>query len=229
MERLDVPAKPMVSLEEDLSPEELRVREAHHRIANDLAVLSTMVRLQSMGLEDGGALLLPADGRQMLAEVAGRIDAISRLHRALCANLNGQTPTIFIEDICAEASKIAAGRGVEVRCQAAVQGHVPMEQLRSVGLLMHELIMNSLKHAHPACAQGTINVRCQSEPDGSLSLVVEDDGVGLPVGFNPHTAQSFGMRLSRKLAAQLDGELSFESNDLGLTCRFRTAPTKVQS
>jgi two-component sensor histidine kinase len=217
----------MISLEEEISPEELRIREAHHRIANDLAVLSTMVRLQGQSMEDGGPLLLPSDGRQLLAEIAGRIDAIGRLHRALCANLNGQTPTTFIEDICADAARLAAGRGVEVRCRAALDGHLPLDSLRTIGLLMHELIMNSLKHAHPAAASGFIDVSCASEPDGSVQLIVADDGVGFPENFDHRAARSFGMRLTRKLAAQLGGELVFESGDLGLTCRFRTAPPAV--
>lgn len=224
MERLDVPAKLMISPEENLSPEELRVREAHHRIANDLAVLSTMVRLQAQSMEDGGPLLLPADGRQLLAEIAGRIDAVSRLHRALCANLNGETPTAFIEDICADAGRLAQGRGIEVRCRADLHTKISLDRLRTVGLLMHELIMNALKHAHPARAAGVIDVHCAVEPDGTLSMVVADDGVGFPEGFDHRAAGSFGMRLIRKLAAQLGGELQFESNDLGLTCRIRIAP-----
>ena len=227
MERLDVPAKSMISLEEELTPEELRVREAHHRIANDLAVLSTMVRLQAQSMEDGGPLLLPSDGRQLLAEIAGRIDAVSRLHRALCANLNGETPTTFIEDICADASRLAAGRGITVRCHADLHTHMEIDHLRSIGLLMHELIMNALKHAHPARASGVIDVRCVSDPDGAISMIVADDGVGFPVGFDPNAARSFGMRLTRKLAAQLGGDLRFDSNDLGLTCHFRIAPAKV--
>lgn len=227
MERLDVPAESMISLEEELSPEELRVREAHHRIANDLAVLSTLVRLQSQAMEDGGPLLLPADGRQLLAEIAGRIDAVSRLHRALCANLNGETPTTFIEDICADAGRLAAVRGIEVRCRADLHAHVEIDRLRSIGLLMHELIMNALKHAHPARAGGVIDVSCVADPDGTITMIVADDGVGFPEGFNPGAANSFGMRLTRKLAAQLNGDLSFESNDLGLTCRFRVAPRAV--
>jgi two-component sensor histidine kinase len=217
----------MISPEEELSPEELRVREAHHRIANDLAVLSTMVRLQAQTMEDGGPLMLPSDGRQLLAEIAGRIDAVSRLHRALCANLNGETPTAFVEDICADAARLAAGRGIEVRCHADVRTHLELDRLRSIGLLMHELIMNALKHAHPARAGGVIDVRCVSDVDGGVTMIVADDGVGFPVGFDPSLARSFGMRLTRKLAAQLGGDLQFESNDLGLTCRFRIALAQV--
>jgi|CXWL01.1.fsa_nt_gi two-component sensor histidine kinase len=224
MERLDLKAKLMVSPEEELTDEELRVREAHHRIANDLAVLGTLVRLQAQTYTDGGALLLPADARQLLAEVAGRVDAVSRLHRALCANLNGQTPTAFIEDVCAETAKLAASKGIVVRCKADLHAHLSVERLRTLGLMMHEMIMNSLKHAHPASASGTISVECVARDDGTLTMSVRDDGVGLPEGFDPRAASSFGMRLIHKLAAQLDGEMSFDSNDLGLACHFRAAP-----
>jgi two-component sensor histidine kinase len=102
-----------------------------------------------------------------------------------------------------------------------------MERLRTIGLMMHELIMNALKHAHPAKAAGVVEVSCVTEPDGTVSLIVADDGVGFPEAFDHKAANSFGMRLTRKLAAQLGGELSFESTDLGLTCRFRAAPQPV--
>jgi two-component sensor histidine kinase len=81
------------------------------------------------------------------------------------------------------------------------------------GLLMNELICNSLKHAFPDGRKGTISVSVHRVPNG-VHIAVEDDGRGLPQNFDPTASPSMGLKLAASLARQLGGKLEF-SNRIG--------------
>lgn len=204
-------------------PPQLLLKEAHHRIANDLAVLSSMVRLQAQSVKDTRAPLSPAEARALLTDAAGRIEAVGRLHRTLWAQLNGDTAGAFIEGVCNDAA-FFAGRNSDLFCVVNLPSEMAPERLRTLGLLVHELVLNALKHAHPSGVKGRIDVSCREESGGVLSVDVMDDGVGFPDGFDSETDGGFGLRMIRELAGQLDALISFESSPLGVICRLRSRP-----
>lgn len=205
------------------TPSHLALREAHHRIANDLAVLSSMVRLQAQSVADGREPLSPAEAREMLKDAAGRIEAIGRLHRTLWAPLDGNAATVFIEGVCQDASSFA-GRKDDVSCVVNLPSVVEPTRLRALGLLIHELLLNALKHAHPSGVRGRIDVSCREEDGGVLCVDVVDDGVGFPEDFDHEAGGGFGLKMIRELAAQLDALVLFESTPLGVICRVRSRP-----
>lgn len=209
--------------ERGTDPPQLLLKEAHHRIANDLAVLSSMVRLQALSVKDSREPLSPAEARALLTDAAGRIEAVGRLHRTLWAQLNGDTASAFIEGICSDAASFA-GRKNDVFCVINLPSEVPPERLRTLGLLIHELVLNALKHAHPSGVRGRIDISCREEANGVLSIDVMDDGVGFPDGFDHETDGGFGLKMIRELAGQLDALVSFDSSSLGVICRLRSRP-----
>ena len=84
-----------------------------------------------------------------------------------------------------------------------------------IGLIVGELVTNSVKYAHPAGVRGRIRVTC--EPTGAHSAIgVEDDGVGFPEGFDPSIDGGLGLRTARLLADQLRATLTFRSGPLGV-------------
>lgn len=212
--------------EEATSPPQLMLREAHHRIANDLTVLSSMLRLQAQSVRDARGPLSPAEAREMLRAAASRVEAIGRLHRTLWASVNGETATVFIEGVCADAASFA-GRTDDVKCVVNLPSVVEPARLRALGLLVHELLLNALKYAHPSGVRGRIDVSCREEEGGALSVDVIDDGVGFPEGFDPQRDGGFGLGMIRELAAQLDAVVAFESSSLGVICRVRSRPAAI--
>jgi two-component sensor histidine kinase len=74
------------------------------------------------------------------------------------------------------------------------------------GLIVNELVSNSLKYAFPAELSGTIEVSCRQSSDGCCSLIVSDDGVGLPAGFDVNKSPSLGLKLVTSLVRQIEGE-----------------------
>jgi two-component sensor histidine kinase len=81
------------------------------------------------------------------------------------------------------------------------------------GLILSELITNSLKHAFPNGRTGTLRVALTSGSNGERALTVADDGVGLPEQFDPHTYQSLGMHLIHSLTDQIRGRFEYASNN----------------
>ena len=205
---------------DDVVAPDMRLHEAHHRIANDLAVIASMVRLQAVSLAKE-ELLTGQQARASLNDAASRIDAVGRLHRTLCYAADGRTAKPFLEGICRDAASFAAGAGTEVRCSVELRREPSPERLRALGLIIHEMVLNGLKHAHPTGVSGLIEVRCD-DIGGVLAVDVSDDGVGFPDEFDPHSSTGFGFRMMRELAKQLDALLAFETSPLGVVCRLRS-------
>jgi two-component sensor histidine kinase len=201
-------------------PDEAQLREAHHRIANDLAVIASTVRLQAQSVSEGKAFT-PRDAAAVLNDAAGRIEAVARLHRLLCYSMDGRVAEQFLQSICADAASFAGVNGAKVTCHVTLDAQPGPERLRALGLLLHELVVNALKHAHPTGLAPIIDVRCGQDARGALTLDVRDDGVGFPEDFDPHVDGGFGFRMMRQLAKQLDALLAFESTPLGLACSVR--------
>ncbi|MEJ0060052.1 MAG: sensor histidine kinase [Terricaulis sp.] len=216
----------VISLEGDAiaaAPSEFRMHEAHHRIANDLAVIASMVRLQATALKDRAEAITAEDARDVLAGAASRIDAVGRLHRTLCYSGGAPMLADFLKGICRDAASFAAVPGSDVRCRVDAVPEISAERTRALGLIVHELVLNALKYAHPSGVPVRIDIWCREE-QGVIALDVADDGVGFPVGFDPECDGGFGFRMMRELARQLYARLTFEATPLGLICRLRARP-----
>ena len=199
--------------------EQTRLSEAHHRIANNLALIAGFVRLQASGLSRANQPLTPQEGRTILEEIGARIETVGSLHRLLSAHPAGIAVELgdYLAQTCSVlAASLADERCVEVVCDAAPLEADP-ELAGLIGLVTTELVTNAVKYAHPAGAPGRIVVRCHPDLCGALRLSIADDGVGLPEGFNPMTGGGLGLRVVRSLAQQLHASLAFDCDGLGLT------------
>jgi two-component sensor histidine kinase len=88
-----------------------------------------------------------------------------------------------------------------------------------VGLAVNELVMNTIRHAHPSGIAGQVLIGCRRDGD-AIVVDIADDGVGLPEGFDPMTDGGFGLKLTRSLAAQLKAQLNFADTGTGLHVRL---------
>src|SRR5262249_39060649 len=100
---------------------------------------------------------------------------------------------------------------------------LPAERLNTLGLFLVESLTNAIKHAHPTGVPGKVDVRLHGD-QGAVHLAVQDDGVGLPVGFNPQTDGGLGMKIMRSLSAQRGGAMSVKADVLGVRIGLRLAP-----
>ncbi|MBS0470075.1 MAG: sensor histidine kinase [Proteobacteria bacterium] len=197
-----------------------QLREANHRIANHLTLLVGMVQTQARGVALGPETLSRDAARAMLQETAGKIVSISHLHRRLAQQSSSAMLDLgdyLIEVGATLVSSLALDGRVNLTQSLLATGPLTPEQAQQLGLLVSEIIMNAVKHAHPTGIPVQISLGCRREPDGRLAVEIADDGVGLPEDFDHASQSGVGFRLIRSLAQGLRADLRIESDSLGLS------------
>ncbi|MBK4734037.1 PAS domain S-box protein [Noviherbaspirillum pedocola] len=208
-----------------LQEKDTLLRELYHRVKNNLQVISSLFSLQLRTLPDGEA-------RLALQESADRVRAMALVHEKLyqSKNLSSIALDDYIGDLCHQLGNAAGAAERGIALEASAQPvEVGLQVAVPLGLVLNELLANSLRHGFPEGRRGHIAVHLACGADHALSLTVTDDGVGLPPGMNIATSRTLGLKLVQALASQLDGSFSLESRD-GTVARlqFRLVGEKRQ-
>ncbi|WBF08537.1 sensor histidine kinase [Methanothermobacter thermautotrophicus] len=187
------------NLRRSLNEKEILLREVHHRVKNNLQIISSLLNLQSLGTEG-------EDVREVLMESQGRIKVMAMIHEHLyrsesLASINFRD---YVERLVED---IIISHGTGIMKVIEVDDIKPdIDTAIPLGLIINELVTNSVKYAFPD-GTGTVTVRIRSHDD-EVSLVVADDGVGLPEDIEPENTDTLGLSLVSILTAQLDGTLT---------------------
>jgi two-component sensor histidine kinase len=194
------------------------ISEANHRVANHLSVLASLVQTQAAKVAKGPTHVTREDVHGMLHEVAGKVISIGHLHRRLSDMPPGEN--IDLGDYLIESSQSLVkslaleGRVFIVHCLDA-RCPAKAEQVQPVSLIVGEVIMNAVKHAHPTGIPVEISIRCGRDATGRTIVEIGDDGIGFPEGVDPRAGGGTGLRLIRMLALSLRANLDVESDSLG--------------
>jgi two-component sensor histidine kinase len=184
-----------------LREREVLLSEIHHRVKNNLQLVSSMLALQSRGVGP--------EAQHALAEGQRRIDSIALVHEQLYGshNLSAVNLARYVEALVPELCR-ASGVGERVQVVLALdEVELVPERAIPCGMLVSELVTNALKHAFPGERRGSLLVRLERLRPARLQLVVEDDGVGLARDFSDESSESLGLDLVAIFAKQLDAEL----------------------
>jgi len=203
------------------------LRETNHRIANHLTLLVGMIQTQATAVGRGPELVARESARAMLQEAAGKVMGVSHLHRRLSdgPRQNGiHACNYLIESTAALISSLALGHRVGLVQNLAADCVISPDQAQKIGLMVNEIVMNAVKHAHPTGIPVQIVIGCRREDNGRFTIEVSDDGVGLPEGSDTAMKGGVGFRLIRSLAQSLEAELRVESDALGLTFLLTLPP-----
>ncbi len=187
-----------------LREREVLLSEIHHRVKNNLQLLSSMLALQ--------ARTGSPETQHALSEGQRRIDSIALVHEQLYGsrNLSAVNLARYTEALIPELWRASGvGERVAVGLQLADVELGP-ERAIPCGLLVSELVTNALKHAFPGGRSGKLNVSLEQLPLAQLRLTVEDDGVGLTREFPPGNGGSLGLDLVAIFAKQLSAEVVVE-------------------
>jgi two-component sensor histidine kinase len=183
-----------------LSEKEVLLKEIHHRVKNNLQVVDSLLRLQACGVKDPNVLGL-------FEESQTRVRSIALLYETLCRSRN-LARIDMLEYIQKLTTQIFQSYGVSqdtIRLQLHVQPvSLTMDTAFSCGLIINELISNSLKHAFPS-GSGAVSVQLLANQDQTYTLVIGDTGVGLPREVDERTCTSLGLQLVSMLLKKLDG------------------------
>ncbi|EGJ51873.1 signal transduction histidine kinase [Desulfocurvibacter africanus subsp. africanus str. Walvis Bay] len=198
-----------VSIEErlraSLKEKEVMLTEIHHRVKNNLQVISSLLQLQS---SQAGDPQLEA----LFAESQNRILSMAYVHEELYKS--GDLAHINLKDYVQRLARRlvqALAHTRPIGLELALQDiQVTIDQAVPCGLILNELISNALEHAFEGRAQGRIIVSISLD-HGLARLMVSDDGKGVPADFDPASSTSLGLQLVVRLARQLRGRVELDS------------------
>jgi two-component sensor histidine kinase len=196
--------------------------EADHRIANNLASLSGVIRVQRNAISRSGKPFTTEQVCELLDDIEARIEVTAKLHKSLAqaVNRNGVNLGDFLEEISALIGTLSPDGSMDLTVENACHGYVDPRQALHAGLITAELLTNASKYAHPSGLVVKVNLRCEANNDGSFMVEVTDDGVGFPENFDPSSDGELGFQLMRALANGLNAELQFEHDSLGVRARL---------
>src|SRR4051794_11000426 len=197
--------------------------EADHRIANNLAMLASLIRLHAREVARREWPLTPPDVAGLLQELGAKVETVARLHRALAiAGTDRIAIASYVRELC--DTMAALSPTVRTTVSTACEQDAAGARALPVGFIVAEMMANAIKYAHPTGMPVLLNVTCTQADDASICIEVSDDGIGLPEHFDPSSDGGLGFKLMRALAQQVGGELDFTSSPLGTTCRLVLPP-----
>jgi two-component sensor histidine kinase len=190
-----------------LHENEWLLREVHHRVKNNLQMVTGLLQSQSVFLTDPKAL-------DAVAESQSRVQAMALIHQKLYSNLD--VSTIDMEDYITDLidylrDTVRPGQRIAFTIQIE-KVILDVNQAIAIGLILNEAITNSIKYAFSGTADPVIRVWLRRTQDQKLELLVSDNGQGLPSGLDTYAGNSFGFRLIRGLAQDLEADLTIASN-----------------
>jgi two-component sensor histidine kinase len=194
-------------IEKSLGEKELLLKEIHHRVKNNLQVVSSLLDLQSREIED-------EETQATFMEGQNRVKAMALIHQKLYQNEN--LATINFEEyanmLVGELGTIYNKKAdVNTVVNGGTTSEFDIDTAIPLGLILNELISNAYKYAFNEGEQGALSVSINSLGEGKHQLIVEDNGGGLPESFDFQKAKSLGLRLVRRLAKQLYGSVEYSN------------------
>jgi two-component sensor histidine kinase len=208
----------LVSQNEEISKQhnqqEILLKEIHHRVKNNLQVISSLISLQTHTAEDEFAL-------RVLNESKRRIEAIALIHQKLYQDkrVNRVDFRSYLEDLLGSQARELSSLKTELECSNNIE--LDLDIALPLGLILSELISNSIKHAYNDVEVPSISIVVNgTEPNYEITLI--DFGVGLPVGFNFESNDSLGMEIIDALIGQINAKIvSFNQDGACFVISFK--------
>jgi two-component sensor histidine kinase len=191
-----------------LKEKEVLLKEIHHRVKNNLQIINSLLNLQSRDITD-------KESQDAFEKCKNRIDSIALVHEKLyqsedLANIEfGEyVNTLTVRLFDAYSAKLP-----EVKLKTDVDNlYLQVNKAIPCSLVINELVMNSIKHGFPGGRKGEISVELKTLGDTKVSLIVADNGIGLPENFQIDTPSTLGMQIIEALVGQLHGSLRVEKS-----------------
>jgi two-component sensor histidine kinase len=199
---------------------DLLLRELYHRVKNNLQQINALIHMETSKLDDPRA-------KASFRATAGRVHALGTVHRLLISgpSVSQLSTGSFLNDLCENigASYDATGQGVALHVDAA-DIPVTIDAAVPIGMLVNEIVTNSLKHAFRGRATGDIRVTFEVLESGGAQLTIADDGIGMPQEkADPGANDGTGMRIIRSFVKQIRGTMTIRVDD-GTTVSIRIPP-----
>ncbi|KPM48101.1 histidine kinase dimerization/phosphoacceptor domain -containing protein [Jiulongibacter sediminis] len=192
-------------IEEQSGQLKTMMRELHHRVKNNLAIVSSLLKIQSNRMEDETAVQAVLQGRQ-------RVDAMSLIHQGLYhkENVSQVNMKQYIGELCLSLMTAYGFTEETLKLYLEVESEeLEVDVAMPLGLIINELVTNAFKYAFTENENPVLSVSLKKAKD--LTLTIQDNGPGVDVASWQKRGQSFGKQLVNGLTRQLGGKLEIES------------------
>lgn len=190
-----------------LKEKEVLLKEVHHRVKNNLQVINSLLSLQARRIKEESIA-------SVFEEIKNRIYSIALVHERLydSRNLANINFAEYTRILISHLRKTFPANLTDVRLEID-DDEVSLQVGKAIpcALIINELVTNALKYAFPGERRGIITVTFKTTGDNKVTLVVADDGVGLPDDFNIDTPKALGMQIINALVKQLHGSLRVDT------------------
>lgn len=193
----------------ELHEKEVLLKEIHHRVKNNLQVISSLVSMQA---DESRSMTV----REVLSDVSDRVRSMALVHEKLyhTENLARIDFADYAQSLLGYLWRVHGSDAEVVRLVLDLEPvELPVDTAMPCGLILNELAGNALKHAFRGRSGGDLTVALHRTGENRISLSVRDNGVGLPAGFDWRQAHSLGLRLVQMLAGQLKATVEISSGD----------------
>ena len=190
-----------------LKEKEVLLKEIHHRVKNNLGIVSSLLQMQSRRTEDSVVTAILRDSQNRIASIALIHEKLYRSDDLADIDFAQYIPdltTHLFDSYNVSSSKIKLKIKVD-------NASLDIETAIPCGLIINELVSNALKYAFTGNRAGEIEVRFSQESESTLMLIIRDNGIGLPENFDTKKAKTLGITLVQGLVKQLRGKLEIDS------------------
>jgi len=194
-----------------LREKEVLLKEIHHRVKNNLQVISSLLSLQAEYLKDEAMV-------KIFRESQNRVKSMALIHEKIYQSRN-LAEVDFGEYLRELATQLFRSYGIgthgifmNINADKVVLG---VDRAIPCGIIVNELVSNALKYAFPEKAGGRVDITLHTNGKGEIILTVRDNGVGLPPDIDFETSDSLGLMLVRMLSEQLQGEVKLRPGEPG--------------
>ena len=211
-----------LALAEALAIKDALLFEVNHRVKNSLQIVNSLLTMQAQRSQS-------KELKDKLKEACNRVDVITRLHQHLYQHGSHNRVNLgsYIREFVHDGVRaFSEGDEIDIRFADNTDVEVEMDRAVSIALIIGELLTNAMKYAFQDKYQNEISVSI-SMVERDLEIVVSDNGIGLPDGFDPASNTGFGMKIVSSLLHQLSGTMSMveQEKGTGFKIRFPVSPT----
>lgn len=196
-------------LESSLAEKEILLKEIHHRVKNNLQIISSLIVLQTQYIKDERIL-------HIFKDFQSRIKVMALIHQALynSENLNKICISEYIKNLVNNLYKAYSANSKQIKLQLNIENiDLSLDNAIAWGLIINELVSNSLKHAFSKNEEGKIIVTLKKTINNRIVLDVYDNGIGFPKDVDYKSSDTLGLKLISTITKQMDGKISIERNN----------------
>ena len=194
---------------DSLSEKEVLIREIHHRVKNNLQIISSLLALQARRIQDEQTRAIFDESRSRIKTMALIHEKLYQSHELASIDFAG-----YARDLATSLLQAYMANSSAVRLQTNI-GHFPLSVDTAVhcGLIINELVLNAIKYAFPSGREGKISIQAYQDQGSECTLIIRDNGIGFPEDIDFHHPETLGLQLVHTMVQQLKGRIELDRSD----------------